>query len=66
MELEITESLMMNPEISSGVLKELASLGIKISLDDFGTGYSSLSYLKKTAHQQVEDRPFLYSRYCPQ
>ena len=28
------------------ILKELKSMGVKVSIDDFGTGYSSLSYLK--------------------
>jgi diguanylate cyclase (GGDEF)-like protein len=48
LELEITESLLMNGEenfIAS--LYELRGMGIRVSIDDFGTGYSSLSRLKK-------------------
>jgi len=46
-ELEVTESHIMNDfEESIVKLKEINSLGIKVSVDDFGTGYSSLSYLK--------------------
>lgn len=46
LELEITESMMMNMEHASKTLQALKQLGCKIAIDDFGTGYSSLHYLK--------------------
>ena len=45
-ELEITESSMMNVKETSSILNQLKQIGVYVSLDDFGTGYSSLSYLK--------------------
>ncbi|MDQ0915854.1 bifunctional diguanylate cyclase/phosphodiesterase [Paenibacillus sp. V4I5] len=48
LELEITESALMNNSLSC--MEKLYALkreGVKISIDDFGTGYSSLSYLHK-------------------
>lgn len=46
--LEITESLLLQPEAEVlDKMKRLRELGIEIAVDDFGTGYSSLSYLKK-------------------
>ncbi|MGE7664173.1 putative bifunctional diguanylate cyclase/phosphodiesterase [Ureibacillus composti] len=46
-ELEITESSMVNVDETEGILNRLKALGVYVSVDDFGTGYSSLSYLKK-------------------
>ena len=46
LELEITESVIMNIEDALAILKRLHQLGVHLAVDDFGTGYSSLSYLK--------------------
>ncbi|MFC4808902.1 EAL domain-containing protein [Paenibacillus sp. GCM10023250] len=60
LELEITESMMMDASVSIGILNELTDYGIRISLDDFGTGYSSLSYLKLLPiHKLKIDRSFI-------
>ncbi|WP_180994100.1 EAL domain-containing protein [Bacillus sp. Marseille-P3661] len=47
LELEITESMMIDTHHALKIVSELKKLGVTISLDDFGTGYSSLYYLKK-------------------
>ena len=47
LELEITESLLMEGTDAVGELARLRDAGIALSIDDFGTGYSSLSYLKR-------------------
>ena len=48
LELEITESVMMNEaKASMAFLAQMHELGVQLAIDDFGTGYSSLSYLKK-------------------
>jgi EAL domain-containing protein (putative c-di-GMP-specific phosphodiesterase class I) len=47
LELEITESLMMEKNESMiARLRELQARGIGLSMDDFGTGYSNLGYLQ--------------------
>jgi EAL domain-containing protein (putative c-di-GMP-specific phosphodiesterase class I) len=47
LKLEITETAVMEDEQHViRVLRDLRSLGVRISLDDFGSGYSSLNYVK--------------------
>ena len=46
--LEVTESYLLGDiDEKIKLMKELRSMGLKLSLDDFGTGYSSLNYLRK-------------------
>lgn len=45
LEIEITESVMQNFDISIETIHDLKQIGVRISIDDFGTGYSSLSVL---------------------
>ena len=46
LELEITESVLMNSfEHNLALINEIKALGASIALDDFGTGYSSFNYL---------------------
>jgi diguanylate cyclase len=48
LDLEITESnAMQNAEATITTLRELKTLGVRVSIDDFGIGYSSLNYLKR-------------------
>lgn len=60
LELEITESVMMDFDNASDTLEKMRKLGVSISIDDFGTGYSSLGYLKKLPIYKVKiDRSFI-------
>ncbi len=60
-ELEITESLMMND--SDGVAAKVRALrdaGLSVAIDDFGVGYSALAYLQKFPVSTIKiDRSFV-------
>ncbi len=60
LELEITESVLLQNKESYGVvIQQLKNIGISIVLDDFGTGYSSLSYLTMFPFDKIKiDKSF--------
>lgn len=45
-EIEITESVMIDLDTAAALVEELQELGVKLAIDDFGTGYSSLNAVK--------------------
>ena len=47
LELEITETLLLQDWHVMNAVPTLRKLGVMLSIDDFGTGYSSLSYLRR-------------------
>lgn len=47
LELELTESLLMDGEHARKALRALEQLDIALAIDDFGAGYSSLGYLRE-------------------
>lgn len=61
LEIEITESLLLRDvETNLNTLRELKTLGVRISMDDFGTGYSSLMNLRSFPFDKIKiDQSFV-------
>jgi EAL domain-containing protein (putative c-di-GMP-specific phosphodiesterase class I) len=61
LELELTESLVLQDEIAAAkAFTVWKDQGIRIAIDDFGTGYSSLSYPKRFPFDAIKiDRSFI-------
>ncbi|HDZ57292.1 MAG TPA: EAL domain-containing protein [Pseudomonas xinjiangensis] len=60
LEIEVTESILLDDRGSAIALLELNDLGVRVAIDDFGTGYSSLAYLKRFAVDTLKlDRTFV-------
>jgi diguanylate cyclase (GGDEF)-like protein len=60
LEVELTETALMQEGETTNLLQRLASVGISVALDDFGTGYSSLSYLRRFPIDRIKiDRSFV-------
>ena len=61
LKLELTESMLMNYSIETGVkMHAVKALGVGFSLDDFGTGYSSLQHLQRLPLDQLKiDKSFV-------
>jgi diguanylate cyclase (GGDEF)-like protein len=60
LEIELTESTLIDSTISRNNLKCLENLGVRLAIDDFGTGYTSLCYLQQYSVDTLKiDRSFI-------
>jgi diguanylate cyclase len=59
-EIELTESMLLDDEVAIKILTQLKDLGVTLSLDDFGTGFSSLGRLASMPFDVIKiDRQFI-------
>lgn len=61
-EIEVTETVLVDDEYAKKCLNTLATLGISIAMDDFGTGHSGLVELAKWPFSVIKiDKSFISS-----
>lgn len=63
LEIEITESILIEDSQSIEFINKLKKIGVQIALDDFGTGYSSFSYLGYLNVDKVKLDKFLADNF---
>ncbi|MBB4040123.1 diguanylate cyclase (GGDEF)-like protein [Microvirga flocculans] len=60
LEVEITESALLEAKEADAALHKLKEIGVAIALDDFGTGYASLAYLRRLPFKKLKiDKSFV-------
>lgn len=60
LEIEITESVMLNIDESTKLINDIRELGVKIAIDDFGKGYSSLHLIANLEFDTLKiDKSFI-------
>lgn len=60
LEVEVTETAMLDLGRSSAAISELQALGVRVALDDFGTGFTSFQALKDLPFDTLKiDRSFV-------
>ena len=61
LELEVTESIMLDPGGSAlAMLQDIRKTGVRVAIDDFGIGYSSLGYLRSYPFDRIKiDQSFI-------
>ncbi|MFP8966274.1 EAL domain-containing protein [Pokkaliibacter sp. CJK22405] len=60
LQVEITESQLLDPLRATSIIAELSMLGVKVVLDDFGTGYASFECLGNYEFSTVKlDKSFV-------
>jgi EAL domain-containing protein (putative c-di-GMP-specific phosphodiesterase class I) len=60
LEIEVTETAILDMHLARPTLERLAALGVRVALDDFGSGYTSLHALRQLRFSTLKiDRSFV-------